>query len=151
MTRPHNSGGGGGYGWIPRPSERYDDSKKLGLDIIKDRYGIPVLTPIWGAEVAKTECFEVVQRSMMTAAKAPIPRNETIHRTNWPKEMDNNRYEKLVQSPYWEANMTIPDHVKLEQKSGTTAAGCQIPLNGVTVDRSWPKDMNSNRNEKLFS
>ena len=89
--------------------------KRLCLDIIKDRYGKPVLTPIRGAEVAKTECFEVVQRSMMTAAKGPNPRNGTIHKTNGPKEVDNNRYEKPVQSPYWGANMTIPDHVTMEQ------------------------------------
>ena len=68
--------------------------KRLCLDIIKDQYGKPVLTPIRGAEVAKTECFEVVERSMMTAAKGPNPRNGTIHKTNGPKEVDNNRYEK---------------------------------------------------------
>ena len=95
--------------------------KKLCLDIIKV------------AEVAKTECFEVVQRSMMTAAKGPIPRNGTIHKTSRPKEVDNNRYEKPVQSPYWGADMTIHDRVTLEQKSGTTAARYQIPPNGVTV------------------
>ena len=100
--------------------------------------------------MAKTECFEVVQRSMMTAAKGPIPQNGMIHKTSWPKEMDNNRFEKPVQSPYRGANMTIPDHVTLEQKSGTTAARCLIPLNGVTIDRSWHKGMNSNRNEKLI-
>ena len=120
--------------------------KRLCLDIVKDRYGKPVLTPIRGVEVAKTECF--VQRSMMTAAKGPIPWNGTIPKTNWPKEVDNNRYEKPVRSPYWGTNMTIPDHVTIKQKSGMTAAKCQIPLNGVAIDRLWPKGINSNRNEK---
>ena len=44
--------------------------------------------------------------------------------------------------------MTIPDHVTMEQRSGMTAAKCQIPPNGVTIDRPWPKGINSNRNEK---
>ena len=41
--------------------------------------------------------------------------------------------------------MTIPDRVTIEQKSKTTAARCQIPPNGVTIDRSWPKGINRNR------
>ena len=140
--------GGGGTVGYPVPQNGMMKPKRLCLDIIKDRYGKPVLTPIRGAEVAKTECFEVVQRSMMTAAKGPIPWNGTIPKMNWPKEVDNNRYEKPVRSPYWGTNMTIPDHVTMEQKSGMTAAKCQIPPNGVTIDRLWPKGMNSNRNEK---
>ena len=46
------------------------------------------------------------------------------------------------------ANMTIPDHVTIEEKNKITAARGQIPPNGVTIDRSWPKDIISNRNEK---
>ena len=121
---------------------------KLRMDMNKNRYGKPVQTPSRGAEVANPECVEVVQRSMMTAARGPIPRNGTIHKTSWPKEVDNNRYEKPVQSPYWGAKMTIPDRVTIEQKSKTTAARCQIPPNGVTIDRSWPKGINRNRYEK---
>ena len=45
--------------------------------------------------------------------------------------------------------MTIPDHVTVKEKSGTTASRCLLPLNEVTIDRSWHKGMNSNRNEKL--
>ena len=71
--------------------------------------------------MAKPECVEVVQRSVMTADSGPIPRNGTTHKTSWPKEVDNNRYEKPVQSPYWGANMTIPDRVTIEEKNKTTA------------------------------
>ena len=94
------------------------------------------------------ECVEIVQRLKMTAARGPIPRNGTIHKTSWPKEMNNNRYEKPVQSPYWGAKMTNPDRVTMEQKRKTTAARCQIPPNGMTINRSWPKDTNINRYEK---
>ena len=98
--------------------------------------------------MANPECVEVVQRLKMTAARGPIPRNGTIHKTSWPKEVNNNRYEKLVQSPYWGAKMTNPDRVTMEQKSKTTAARCQIPPNGMTMNRSGPKDINGNRCEK---
>ena len=101
-----------------------------------------------GAEVANPECVEVVQRSMMTAVRGFISRNGTIHKTSWPKEVDNNRYERPVQSPYWGAKMTIPDCVTIEQKSKTTAARCQIPPNEVRIDRSWPKGIIRNRYEK---
>ena len=140
---------GGGMIGYPVPLNGMTNQKKMCLSIIKDRYGKPVLTPIQGADVAKTKCVEVVQRTMMTAAKGQTPRNETILKASWPKEMDNNRYEKPIQSPYRGANMTIPDHVTVKEKSGMTAARCLMPLNEVTIDRSWHKGMNSNRNEKL--
>ena len=44
--------------------------------------------------------------------------------------------------------MTNPDRVTMEQKSKTTAARCQIPPNRMTINRSWPKDINRNRYEK---
>ena len=101
-----------------------------------------------GAEVAKPECVEVVQRSVMTADSGPIPRKGTTRTMSWPKEVDISRYEKPVQSQYWGANMTIHDRVTIEEKNKTTAARGQIPPNGVTMDRSWSKDIISNRNEK---
>ena len=110
--------------------------RKLHLDMIDNRYGKPVQTPPRGTAVAKPECVEVVQRSVMTADGGPMPRNGTTHTTSWPKEVDINRYGKLVQSPYWGANMTITDRVTIEEKNKTTAARCQVPLNGVTIDRA---------------
>ena len=46
-----------------------------------------------GGGMANPECVEIVQRLKMTAARGPIPRNGTIHKTSWPKEVNNNRYE----------------------------------------------------------
>ena len=85
-----------------------------------------------------------------TAARGPIPRNGTIHKTSWPKEVNNNRYEKPVQSPYGGAKMTNPDCITMKQKSKSrkTAARCPNPPNGMTINRFWPKDINRNRYEK---
>ena len=62
--------------------------------------------------------------------------------------MNKNRYEKPVQTPYWGAKVTNPDCITIEQKSKMTAARCPIPPNGMTIGRSWPKDINRNRYEK---
>ena len=62
--------------------------------------------------------------------------------------MNKNRYEKPVQTPYWGAEVTNPDCITFEQKIKTTAARCPIPQNGMTNNRSWPKDINRNRYEK---
>ena len=97
--------------------------KKSSWNIIKDRIGKPVLTPIRGADVAESRCIDVVQPSMMTAAEGQTPRNETILKTSWPKVMDNNRYEQPVQSPVLGANMTLPDQVTVKEKREKTAAG----------------------------
>ena len=122
--------------------------KKSSLEIVKDRYGKPVLTPIWGADVTESRCIDVVKPPMMTAAEGHTPRKETILKTSRPNEMDNNRFEQPVQPPVRGANMTLPDQVTVKERREKTAAECLMPLNEVTIDRSWHKVMNSNRNEK---
>ena len=92
--------------------------------------------------------IDVVKPSMMTAAEGQTPRMETILKTSWPKEMDNNRFEQPVQPPVRGTKMTLPDQVTVKEKREKTAAECLMPLNGVTIDRSWHKVMNSNRNDK---
>ena len=44
--------------------------------------------------------------------------------------------------------MTNPDCITFEQRMKTTAARCPIPQNGMTNNRSWPKDINKDRYEK---
>ena len=122
--------------------------KNSSLEIVKDRYGKPVLTPIWGADVTESRCIDVVKPPMMTAAEGYTPRKETILKTSRPNEMDNNRFEQPVQPPVRGANMTLPDQVTIKERREKTAAECLMPLNEVTIDRSWHKVMNSNRNEK---
>ena len=99
-------GRGGGTVGYPVPQNGMMTHGKLRMDMNKNRYEKPVQTPSRGVEVANPECVEVVQRSETTAARGSIQRNGTIHKTSWPKEVDSNRYEKPVQSPYWGAKMT---------------------------------------------
>ena len=113
--------------WIVRESVRTTEmlmpgNRSLRMDMNKNRYGKPGQTPSRGAEVANPEGIEMVQRLKTTAARGPIPRNGTIHKTSWPKEVNNNWYEKPVQSPYGGTKMTNPDCTTMKQKSKTTAA-----------------------------
>ena len=74
-------------------------TKKSSWEIVKDRYGKPVLTPIWGADVTESRCIDVVKPPKMTAAEGHTPRKETILKTSRPKEMDKDRFEQPVQPP----------------------------------------------------
>ena len=94
------------------------------------------------------ECVEMEQRLKTTAARGPIPRSGTIHKTSWPKAVDNNRYEKPVQFPSAGAKMTNPDCITMKQNSRKTAARCPTPPNGMKINRSGPKDINRNRYDK---
>ena len=114
----------------------------------KNRYEKPVQTPSRGAGVADHECVKIEQRLKTTAARCPIPRNGPMNNRSWPKDVNKNRYEKPVQTPYWGAEVTNPDCITFEQKIKMTAARCPIPQNGMTNNRSWPKDINRNRYEK---
>ena len=55
-----------------------------------------------------------------------------------------NRYIPLIGG----AKVTKADGSTVERRSKTTAARYPIPPNGMTIDRSWPKDINRNRYEK---
>ena len=145
LLDPTIPGEGGGTVGYPVPQNGRMTHGSLHMDMNKLRYGKPVQTPSRGTEVANPECVEMIQRLKMTTARGPIPRNGTIHKTSWPKEVNNNRYEKPVQSPYWGAKMTNPDCITMKKKSKTTAARCPIPPNGMTINRSWSKDINRNR------
>ena len=97
--------------------------KESSLDIVQDRYGKPVLTPIWGTDVTESRCIDVVKPPMMTAAEGYTPRKETILKTSRPNEMDNNRFEQPMQHPVRGANMTLTDQVTIkERRERTTAA-----------------------------
>ena len=139
---------GGGTIRYPVPQNGMMTNRNLPMDMNKNRYEKPVQTPSRGAEVANPECVKIEQRLKMTTARCPIPRNETKNNRSWPKDVNKNRYEKPVQTPYWGAEVTNPDCITFEQKIKTTAARCPIPQNGMTNNRSWPKDINRSRYEK---
>ena len=102
---------------------------KSSWKLIKDRYGKPVLTPIWGADVTESRCIDVVKPSMMTTAEGQTPRSETILKTSWPNEMDNNRFKQSVQPPVREASMPLSDQVSVEERREKSAAECPMPPN----------------------
>ena len=52
---------------------------------------------------------------------------------NLPMDMNKNRYEKPVQTPYWGAKVTNPDCITFEQKIKMTAARCPIPVQPILV------------------
>ena len=52
--------------------------KESNLEIVKDRYGKPVLTPIWGTDVTESRCIDVVKPPMMTAAEGYTPRRRSL-------------------------------------------------------------------------
>ena len=98
--------------------------------------------------MANPDCVKIEQRLKTTAARCPSPQNGTMNNRSWPKDVNESRYEKPVQTPYWGAEVTNPDCITFEQRMKTTTARCPIPQNGMTTNRSWPKDINKNRYEK---
>ena len=98
--------------------------------------------------MANPDCVIIEQRMKTTAARCPIPQNGIMNNRTWPKDMNKNRYEKPVQTPYQGAEVAKPGCVIIEQRMKTTAAGCPIPQNGMMNNRTWPKDMNINRYEQ---
>ena len=107
-----------------------------------------VLTPIRGADVTESRCSDVDKPSMMTTAEGQTPRRETILKTSWPNEMDNNRFKQSVQPPVREASIPLSNQVSAEERWEMSAAECLMTPNGVTIDRSWHKVTNSNWIEK---
>ena len=71
-----------------------------------------------------------------------------MNNRSWPKDVNENQYEKPVQTPYWGAEVTNPDCITFEQRMKTTAARCPIPQNGMANNRSWPEDINKVRYDK---
>ena len=124
------------------------NNRNLPIDMNINRYEKPVQTPSRGAEVAKPECVTIEQRLKTTAARCPIPQNGTMNNRSWPKDVNENQYEKPVQTPYWGAKVTNPDCITIKQRMKTTAARCPTPQNGMTNNRSWPEDINIVRYEK---
>ena len=144
---------------IGHPGSLDGRTTKTCWNVIKDRYGKPVLTPICGADATESGCPGMVQSSRMTATEGHTPRKETMLKTSWLKNMDNNRFEQPLQPPVRRADVTLPDQTTVKERREMTAeaiiftdatdgkipAGCQMPLNDVTIDRSWHKVMKKNQ------
>ena len=98
------------------------NNRNLPLDMNINWYEKPVQTPSRGAEVANPEYVTIEQRLKTTATRCPIPQNGTTNNRSWPKDVNENQYEKPVQTPYWGAEVTNPDCITIEQRMKMTAA-----------------------------
>ena len=110
--------------------------EKTCWNVIKDRYGKPVLTPFCGADVTESGCPGMVKSSRMTASEGHTPQKETMLKTSGIKNMDNNRFEQPLQPPVRGANVTLPDQTTVKERR---------EINGLTIDRSWHKVMKKNQ------
>ena len=95
----------------------------------------------------------------MTVTEGHTPRKETMLKTSGLKNMDNNRFKQPLQPPVRRVDVTLPDQTTEKERREMTAeaiiftdatdkqipAGCQMPLNNVTMDGSWHKVMKKNR------
>ena len=52
--------------------------RKSSWEIVKGRYGKPVLTPIWGTDVTESGYTDVVKPPILTAAEGHTSQKETI-------------------------------------------------------------------------
>ena len=88
---PTIPGEGGGTIRYPVPQIGMMTNGNLPMDMNKNRYEKPVQTPSRGAEVANPKCVKIEQRLKTTAARGPIPRNGTINKTSWPKDVNKKK------------------------------------------------------------
>ena len=144
---------------IDHPGSSDGRTTKICWNVIKDRYGKPVLTPNCGADVTDSGCPGMVQSSRMTVTEGHTPRNETRLKTSGLKQVSNNRFKQPRQPPVRGVGVTLPDQTPVKQRRKMTAeattftdatnskipAGCNMPLNNVTIDGSWHKVMKKNR------
>ena len=113
---------GGGSIRCPAPQNGMMNNRNLPMDTNKNRYEKPVQTPSWGAEVANPDCITFEQKMKTTVARCPIPQNGMMNNRSWPKDMNENRYEKPVQTTSRGTEMAKHDCVTIEQRMKTTAA-----------------------------
>ena len=59
--------------------------RKSSWEIVKGRYGKPVLTPIWGMDVTESEPTDVVKPQILTAVEGQTLQKGTILKQVGPK------------------------------------------------------------------
>ena len=122
--------------------------RKSSWEIVKGRYGKPVLTPIWGTDLTESRDIDVVKPPILTAAEGHTSQKETILKASRPKEMNQDRFDEPVQHPVQGAKRTFPDQATVKERREMPTAECLMPINEVEIDRSWRTVMNNSRNEK---
>ena len=122
--------------------------RKSSWEIVKGRYGKPVLTPIWGMDVTESEPTDVVKPQILTAVEGKTLQKGTILKTGRPKNMNRDRSDELVQHRVQEDKRTIPNQVIGKERSEMTTAEYEMPIYGVETDGPWRTVTYNNRNGK---
>ena len=121
--------------------------RKSSWEIVKGRYGKPVLTPIWGTDVTGPRPTDVVKPQILTAAEGRTLQKETILKASRPKDMNRDRSDELVQHRVQEAKRTFPDQAIVKERREMTTAEYQMPIYEVETDGPWRTVIDINRNE----
>ena len=122
--------------------------RKSCWEIVKGRYGKPVLTPIWRTDVTESGSTDVVKPPILTAAEGHTSQKETILNASRPKDINQDRFDEPVQHPVQGAKRTFPDQATVKERREMTTAEYLMPINEVETNRSWRTVMNNSRNEK---
>ena len=122
--------------------------------MIKDRYGKPVLSPNYGADVPDSGCPGREQSLGKIVTDKHTSRNGTRF-----KHVGRNRFRQPRQPPVRGVGMTCPEQNPVKQRrspmaeatldtnamNSTIPARCNMPLNNVSKDGTWHKVMTKNR------
>ena len=122
--------------------------RKSNWEIVKGRYGKPVLTPIWGMDVTDSEPTDVVNPQILTAVEGLTLQKGTIRQASWPKNMNRDRSDELVQHQVQKDERTMPNQVIGKERSETTTAEYEMPIYEVGTDGPWRTVTCNNRNRR---
>ena len=122
--------------------------RKSSWEIVKGRYGKPVLTPNWGMDVTESEPTDVVKPQILTAVQGQTLQKGTILKASRPKNMNRDRSDELVQHRVQGDKRTFPNQVIGKERSEMTTAEYEMPIYGVETDGPWRTVTYNNRNGK---
>ena len=147
-STPRSRRRGGGKADYPVSVNGRTTDRKSSWEIVKGRYGKPVLTPIWGTDVTESGSTDVVKPQILTAAERHTLQMETILKASRPKDMNLDRFDEPMQHPVQGVKRTFPDQATVKERREMTTAEYLMPKNDVETDGSWRTAMNNNQNEK---
>ena len=136
---------GGGMAGYPVSVTGRTTVRKSSWEIVKGRYGKPVLTPIWGMDVTVSEPTDVVKPQILAAVEGKTLQKGTILKASRPKNMNRDRSDELIQHRVQEDKRTIPNQVIGKERSEMTTAEYEMPIYGVETDGPWRTVIYNNR------
>ena len=77
---------GGGMAGYPASVTGRTTVRTSSWEIVKGRYGKPVLTPTWGMDVTETEPMDVVKPQILTEVEGKTLQKGTILQASRPKK-----------------------------------------------------------------